>query len=241
MALFMKSSFIHSLRYYLPLLTTLVLLTYMNPNFYSDAFQLNKSSLRQSSQPFGIMNRQLKQRERRFITAPMFLETDDAENQSEENKFTFAQRIESTKTGIVGLLSGGIALTPFSALHNIVFPGSTIENGTAQWEFDTDMGSIETALFAIVYRYCVREGEEANEMLGMGVVGAFVLVRSLSKIRVPSYCTSAPLDCGDPLGYFDWAMIQQGVFSGIESAAMFVAAATAMDYCYRKGYISRFN
>lgn len=113
----------------------------------------------------------------------------------EENKFTFAQRIESTKTGVVGLLAGGIALTPFAAFHDILFPGSFIPNGIAQWEFDTDMGSIETALFAIVYRYCVREGEETNEMLGMGVVGAFVLVRTLSRITIPKYCTGAPLDC----------------------------------------------
>ena len=113
----------------------------------------------------------------------------------EENKFTFAQRIESTKTGVVGLFAGGIALTPFAALHDILFPGSFIPNGIAQWEFDTDMGSIETALFAIVYRYCVREGEETNEMLGMGVVGAFVLVRTLSRITIPKYCTGAPLDC----------------------------------------------
>ena len=42
-------------------------------------------------------------------------------------------------------------------LHDIAFSGDTITNGVAQWEFDTDMGSIESALFAIVYRYCVRK------------------------------------------------------------------------------------
>lgn len=155
-------------------------------------------------------------------------------------KFTFGQKIESTIAGLVGLFAGGIALTPFTALHDIAFPGE-IENGFAQFEFDTDTGSIAAALFAIVYRYCVREGEEKNEMLPMGVVGAFVVVRTLGRIRVSNYCDAAPLDCGEPLGYFDWNMLQQGAFSGLESVAMFGAAAYAMEYCYKKGYISRFK
>jgi hypothetical protein len=156
-------------------------------------------------------------------------------------KFSFAQRIESTKTGLVGLFAGGIALTPVAAFHDIAFPGDSIPGGAAQWEFDTDMGSIESALFAIVYRYCVREGEETNEMLGMGVVGAFVLVRTLSRIRVSSMCSAAPLDCGEPLGYFDWDMIQQGAFSGAESLVMFGVTAAAMEYCYSRRIISRFQ
>ena len=45
---------------------------------------------------------------------------------------------------------------------------------------------------------------------------------------------------GSPLGYFDWAMIQQGVFAGIESVAIFGGAAAAMEYCFRKGFISKF-
>ena len=77
-----------------------------------------------------------------------------SENNSESD-FSFAQRIESGKTLVVGLLAGGIALTPFSALHDIFLGGDSVRNGLAQWEFDTDMGSIEAGLFAIVYRYCV--------------------------------------------------------------------------------------
>lgn len=93
----------------------------------------------------------------------------------------------------------------------------------------------------IVYRYCVREGEESNEMLGMGVIGAFVVIRTLSRVRVSSYCDFAPLDCGEPFGYFDWNMIQQAGFSGLESAVMFGATVAAMDYCYKRRIISRFS
>jgi hypothetical protein len=73
-----------------------------------------------------------------------------------DDPFDNAQKFESVKSGVVGALAGGIALTPLALLHDTAFGAfSGIVNGPAQWEFDTDMGSIEAALFAIVYRYCV--------------------------------------------------------------------------------------
>jgi len=104
-----------------------------------------------------------------------------------KEKFTFDQKSESIKTGIVGLLTGGVAVTPVSFLHDYFFPGSTIPNGIAQWEFDTDTGSLAAALFAIVYRFSVRDGEEKNKMFPLGVIGAFVVVRTLSRVRVSYY------------------------------------------------------
>lgn len=157
----------------------------------------------------------------------------DDDDDEKEDKFSFYQRIESLKTAVVGLLSGGILSTPFIALHDIP------AYGAASWEFDTDMGSLQSALFAIVYRYCVRE-EDDNDMLNMGVVGAFVVVRTLSRVRVPRYCTAAPLDCGDPLGYFDYDMIQQVALNGLESVALFGGAAVAMEYAYKKKWIGKF-
>ncbi len=118
-----------------------------------------------------------------------------AKNANNEDKFSFRQRIESIKTAVVGLVSGGVASTPFIFLHDVLLPvDSSYTSGLSSWEFDTDMGSLQAALFAIVYRYCVRE-EDDNDMLNMGVVGAFVVVRTLSRVHVPSYCTAAPLDC----------------------------------------------
>lgn len=156
-----------------------------------------------------------------------------ASNNSGEDKFSVLQRIESIKTATLGLLSGGILSTPFIALHDIP------SYGAASWEFDTDMGSLQSALFAIVYRYCIRE-EDDNEMLNMGVVGAFVVTRTLSRVRVPGYCTSAPLDCGDPLGYFDYDMLVQLGLNGLESVALFGGAALAMEYAYGAGWVSKF-
>ena len=80
-----------------------------------------------------------------------------------EDKFSVFQRIESTKTAALGALSGGILSTPFIALHDLP------AYGPASWEFDTDMGALQGAMFAIVYRYCVREDDD-NDMLNMGVV-----------------------------------------------------------------------
>eukprot|EP00956_Cyclotella_meneghiniana_P003762 scaffold4568_cov74-Cyclotella_meneghiniana.AAC.5 len=150
-----------------------------------------------------------------------------------EDKFSPQQRIESVKTGVIGALTGGIAATPFIALHDIP------SYGLGSWEFDTDMGAIQSALFAIVYRYCVRENDD-NGMLNMGIVGAFVAVRTLARVRVPGYCTAAPLDCGDPLGYFDWDMLQQLLLNGIESVVLFGAAAAAMEFSYERNWISKF-
>lgn len=154
-------------------------------------------------------------------------------DENKNDKFSFYQRVESTKTALVGLLSGGLVSTPIIALHDIP------NYGLASWEFDTDMGSLQSALFAIVYRYCIRQNDD-NAMLNMGVVGAFIFVRTLARIRVPTYCTAAPLDCGDPFGYFDYDMIGQLILNGMESVALFGGAAYAMEVAYRKGWITKF-
>ena len=116
---------------------------------------------------------------------------DDDDGDGEANKFDMAQRIESLKSVVLGALSGGIALTPIAYLHLVVF--SEVPS-TAQWEFVTDMSSLEAGLFAIVYRYAVRS-KDNNPMLNQGVVGAFVVVRTLANIQVTGTCQSVPLRC----------------------------------------------
>ena len=48
------------------------------------------------------------------------------------------------------------------------------------------------------------------------------------------------LSGGDPIGYFDWNMIQQLALNGLESAALFGATAAAMEYAYSRNWISKF-
>jgi hypothetical protein len=123
----------------------------------------------------------------------LHLSADDSDD-DDDTKFSFGQRIESTKAGIVGLIAGSLCLAPVSALHNILLGGTYVKNGLAQWELDTDVGSLEAALFAIVYRYCIRQ-DDNNPQLNQGVLGAFVLTRTFSKIQAPVYCSAMPLDC----------------------------------------------
>lgn len=151
-------------------------------------------------------------------------------------KFGFKQRIESVKCAVVGGLAGSVALAPVSFLHSFVLLPPA--NPLSQWEFDTDMASLEAALFAIVYRYCVRL--DTNPQLASGCVGAFAVVRTLARIETPAYCSAIPLDCGSPFGYFDWSMIYQAAVNGAESVALFGAAAAAIDYVTSRGFLSKF-
>ena len=110
--------------------------------------------------------------------------------------------------------------------------------GLAQWEFDTDAAAVAAGLFAIVYRYCIRQDD--NPQLNQGVIGAFVILRTVSRINIPLYCTAVPLNCGSPLGVFDWNVLQQLAINGVESAVLFGFAALAVDIAIEKGYISKF-
>ncbi|OEU10802.1 hypothetical protein FRACYDRAFT_246671 [Fragilariopsis cylindrus CCMP1102] len=167
---------------------------------------------------------------------------DDVDDNDDESssKFDMAQRIESLKSIVLGAIAGGIGVTPIAYLHYVYFASATEPNGLAQWEFVTDMSSIEAGLFAIVYRYAVRKNDN-NPMLNQGVVGAFIIVRSLSNIHVTETCKAIPLRCGPPLGYFDWNMITQGAWNGVESVALFGVAALAMEFAFQQKWISKFD
>jgi hypothetical protein len=124
------------------------------------------------------------------------VQTSPEDNNNDDNKFGFGQRIESLKCLVVGGFVGSVALAPFAALHDLVLLGvlAPIDtNGLAQWEFDNDMASLQAALFAIVYRYCIRQ--DTNAQLNQGVVGAFVVTRTLSRIVVSPQCSAIVLSC----------------------------------------------
>jgi hypothetical protein len=153
----------------------------------------------------------------------------------DETKFGFGARIESFKCVVVGALAGGLALAPASLIHDIALGGKSV----AQWEFDTDAGALEAALFTLCYRYCIRH--DKNPQLNDGIKGAFVLTRSLSRMEdLPSYCSSVPVNCGPPLGYFDWYLLWELAVNTTESLLLFTAAASALEYCFDKKYISKF-
>jgi hypothetical protein len=96
-----------------------------------------------------------------------------------------------------------------------------------------------TGLFAIVYRYGIRE-DTSNAQLNQGLIAAFAVTRTLSRITLPSYCTALVLHCGPPFGYVDWNVLAQVAVNGAESVAMYGATAWALDTCMERGWISRF-
>jgi hypothetical protein len=194
---------------------------------YSSSFRWSQRQLQKSTRYDRHHNRRIQ------------LAQSSGDSGGDDDKFSFGQRIESIKTAVVGGLSGSVCVTPFTALHDLLLDGYKT-NGVAQWEFDTDMAALQGALFAIVYRYCVRQSDN-NPMLNQGVLGAFVLIRTLSRVRVPSYCSAIPLECGSPLGYLDWALLGQVAINGIESAVLFGAASSAIEYCFQRGFISKFK
>jgi hypothetical protein len=167
--------------------------------------------------------------------------TSDNNNNNDQDKFGFGQRIESLKCLVLGAMVGSLALAPLAFLGDVVFPLPYPTNPIAQWEFDNDMAGLQTGLFAMVYRYAIRsDGSTNHPQLHQGVVAAFAVTRTLSRMVTPTYCTAITLNCGPPLGYFDWSMLGQLSINYIESAAMFGATAAAMDWAMKKKFISKF-
>ena len=60
-------------------------------------------------------------------------------------------------------------------------------------------------------------------------------------LKLTYFCNCFLFLGGEPLGYFDWEMLSQAGLSGVESAAMFGAAAAAMEYCFYRKIISKFR
>ena len=171
---------------------------------------------------------------------------DNNDNDGGGDKFSFYQRIESIKTAILGGVVGSICSTPFIAIHDLLLDGTTGGGGgtggsMANWEFDTDVSAVQGALFAIVYRYCIRASDPPNNMLNMGVIGAFVLVRTTSRIQLPTYCTALPLHCGPPLGYLDYTILFALLVNSVEGLALFGSVAYCMEVAYNKQWISKFT
>jgi hypothetical protein len=171
--------------------------------------------------------------DKKTTTAAVATESSKSDNEdNNNNKFGFWQRIDSVKSGVVGAVAGSVCSAVIIALHD-----TTIQ----QWEFDTDSAAISGGLFAIVYRYCLREDIDINPQLAQGVIGAFAIVRTLARIHVPwESCTALPLMCGPPLGILNWEILCQLVWNGAESFALFGGAAMAIEYVSERQWISRF-
>ena len=177
---------------------------------------------------------------------------DKNNDDNNSDKFGWSQRWASIQSLILGAIVGSIASAPISLFHNLVILQRT--NPIAQWEYDTDANAIIGGLFAIVYRYCIRDDGDTNPPLKQGCVSAMILIRTLPQIHIPSYCTSVPLNChheniithvlssfsSTPYIFDDGIVLQQLFWSGLESTLLFTVVAQMMDHAMTRQYIQRF-
>ena len=166
-----------------------------------------------------------------------------------DNKFGWQQRWASIQCLILGAIVGSIASIPITFVHNFFILNNN--NALAQWEYDTDSNAIMGGLFAIVYRYCIREDGDTNPQLKQGCSSAMILIRTLPQIQIPMYCTAIPLNCHHdniisqilfPMSYIfdDVVILQQLFWIGLESTILFTSTAQMMDMAMTQQYIKRF-
>jgi hypothetical protein len=158
---------------------------------------------------------------------------------SKTSKYTAVQGFATLQSTIVGAIAGVVAVAPFTSLHHFYFYPYPDYTGLAQWEWDTVTAAIQGAVYSAVYRYSLREDVDEDKIRD-GVFTAFVLVRTLVRLQVPSYCAALPLQCGEPLEYLDWSMIGELAMSYVESVALFGVVGAIMDWMLREKIIKPF-
>ena len=173
-----------------------------------------------------------------------------------------AERMESVKAGVLSGVAGSIAAVPVALVQTEeYFPFAAF---TPQWELQIDGLALSLGLFGLVYRYAVRR--DPNPQLKQGVVGAFAITRTWAMLKASATCTAVPLQCGPPLGYFNWEMITQvhnpgpppprellaflsvlmdmllqGSGLAVENALAFGAAAAALELAFARGWLKPFS
>jgi hypothetical protein len=151
---------------------------------------------------------------------------------STNGEFSNAERIESVKVGIISSFGGSLFALPLLLIKGIV------SNFDAQWELSTDLLALTLALYGLTYRYAVRK--DSNPNLKQGATISFVLTRILPLVKVPSYCSSLPLDCGPPLHYGTVSMITDISFELVLSLVAFFGANYVIEYFFKKNLLSTF-
>ena len=70
-------------------------------------------------------------------------------------------------------------------------------------------------------------------------VGKEVIAQLIHKSSRRAGEKFVPLNCGAPLGYFNWDMILQGTFAAAETGAGCAAAALALEFAFSQNFIAR--
>mmetsp|Transcript_35164 Transcript_35164/g.79349 ORF Transcript_35164/g.79349 Transcript_35164/m.79349 type:complete len:252 (+) Transcript_35164:17-772(+) len=111
----------------------------------------------------------------------------DSEPSRKLSELLGEERYESIKTGILAIAS---AVVP-----EFIVGWLDPDRLTPRWEFQLDVLALQVLLFALVYRYAVREGDD-NPDQRLGVIAAFVIPRAFFMVELPQECLPGPFTCG---------------------------------------------
>lgn len=109
------------------------------------------------------------------------------QNKQMEQSNDLGQGVDKAKTFFTGLISGGIAVAPIVAFQDIILKFSLSQDVIDKFYLDTSMSSFECALFSLIMRFCVREGQQNNDVLKNGIVASAALLRTSSQISGDSF------------------------------------------------------
>lgn len=149
---------------------------------------------------------------------------------STDTPFTAAERVESLKAAALGGgIAAGVSLA-IAAVHRWPTPTARFPLGAATSLSTLTLGiavaiaTLSGALFALTYRYAVRQ--DTNPQLKAGVILAFALVRGLAQVNV-----------GSAIAQHFWPFAA----AGAESLALFGLAGLGLDQALRQGWVKPFG
>ena len=176
-----------------------------------------------------------KPRKSTYVTVPII----DREKEEEEwkSKYGILQRVASWQSAIVGAAVGLTAAAPLIAIHYLFVDHSYQSLG--QWEWDTVTAALMGAAYSTVFRYSMRQDVQDSK-LSFNVFAAFVVVRSLGRVTIPYECSALPLQCGEPIGYMNWSMMNDLGINMLESVALFGVVGLVMESLLKQKWIRQF-
>ena len=147
------------------------------------------------------------------------------------SRFTAAERVESLKAAALGGACAGIVSIGLLATSRFLTQGTLtsllgLSSGLAKLTLliNVAIATLSGALFALTYRYAVRQDE--NPQLKVGVVFAFALVRGLAQV-----------DAGSALAQNFWPFLR----ACGESLLIFGLGAIALSFAAQQRWILPFG
>lgn len=129
------------------------------------------------------------------------------------------ERGEAVKAGAISAFYGCLLAAPMRMSELIAKDASWNTFG-----YNALSLAVQTALFGIVYRSCVRSDD--NDQLKQGMIGAAALCRALCTMTIANKASAGEI----------W--LQLGAHFG-ESIIVFGGAATALEWAWNRGYATR--